>query len=77
MQTLYNEKAPKKATNLSINYDLLLKARRLKINLSATLEQALRAELALHKANEWKKQNRIAISAYNDFVQDNNAADEA
>ena len=39
MQDLYDINAPKKATNLSLNSDLLQKARSLKVNLSATLEQ--------------------------------------
>ncbi len=36
MQDLYDIHAPKKATNLSLNSDLLQKARDLKVNLSAT-----------------------------------------
>ena len=46
MQQLYDTTAPKKATNLSLNSDLLIKSRALNINLSATLEQALKHELA-------------------------------
>lgn len=41
MLELYNQTAPKKPTNLSINSDLLKKAKALEINLSATVEQAL------------------------------------
>lgn len=41
MATSYDHQAPKRPANLSINADLLAKARDLKINLSATLEQAL------------------------------------
>jgi antitoxin CcdA len=41
MKLVFNPKAPKRATNVSINSDLLTKARGLKINLSATLERAL------------------------------------
>ena len=37
----YNTQAPKKPTNVSINSDLLQKAKSLNINLSATLEHAL------------------------------------
>lgn len=40
MAELYNAAAPKKAANLSINSDLLQKARALNFNLSATLERA-------------------------------------
>ena len=71
MRKLYDTEAPKKATNLSINSDLLAKTRALNINLSATLEQALKRELAQAKAAKWAKKNKAAIKAYNDFVEEN------
>lgn len=70
MQALFDLKAPKKATNLSINSDLLSKSRELNINLSATLEHALKAELASVEASRWKAENKIAIRAYNEFVDE-------
>ncbi len=45
MNQVYDIQAPKKATNLSINGDLLQKARKLKVNLSATLENAIEEKL--------------------------------
>ena len=71
MQNLYNTNAPKKPTNLSVNSDLLAKTRALNINLSATLEQALRHELAQAEASKWATSNKAAIKAYNTFVEDN------
>ena len=71
MHHLYDENAPKKATNLTINSDLLLKTRALKINLSATLEQALLHELARSEAEKWADENKTAIDAYNAFVEEN------
>ena len=71
MQDLYDVHAPKKATNLSLNSDLLQKARSLKVNLSATLEQALRDKLKSIEAEKWKKENKAAIAAYNEFVAEN------
>ena len=71
MQNLYNTNAPKKPTNLSINSDLLAKTRALDINLSATLEQALKQQLAQAKATKWGETNKTAIQAYNTFVEDN------
>ncbi|MBT0588108.1 type II toxin-antitoxin system CcdA family antitoxin [Alteromonas oceanisediminis] len=68
MTDLYDLTAPKKATNLSLNSDLLNKARGLKINLSATLEQALNDKLKTEAAAKWKKDNAAAIEAYNEFV---------
>ncbi len=71
MQTLFDSNAPKKATNLSLNSDLLKKTKALNINLSATLEQALRKKLAEKEAVKWIKENKRAIQAYNDFVDEN------
>jgi antitoxin CcdA len=71
MQNLYDANAPKKSTNLSVNSDLLAKTRALNINLSATLEQALRHELAQAEASKWAKDNKVAIKAYNNFVEEN------
>ncbi len=71
MQSLYDTNAPKKPTNLSLNSDLLAKTRALNINLSATLEQALKRELAQAEAAKWAKTNKAAIRAYNSFVEEN------
>ena len=70
MQTLYDQNAPKKPTNLSINSDLLKKAKDLEINLSATLEQALTQQLKAKQAQAWLKQNKSAIDAYNKSVEE-------
>ncbi|HDZ46976.1 hypothetical protein LCGC14_0155350 [marine sediment metagenome] len=69
MAALYNTAAPKKAANLSVNSDLLQKSRALNINLSATLERALREELAKYEASQWVEENRAAITSYNEFVE--------
>jgi len=69
MAELYNAAAPKKAANLSVNSDLLSKARELNINLSATLERALTEELSKRKAEQWVEENRAAIRSYNEFVE--------
>ncbi|MGH8354492.1 MAG: type II toxin-antitoxin system CcdA family antitoxin [Pseudomonas sp.] len=71
MQPTYNPKAPKKAANLSINADLLSKARELDINLSATLEQALAETLKQRQRERWLAENKDAIEAYNDHVEKN------
>lgn len=70
MQALYDQNAPKKPTNLSINSDLLSKSKALKINLSATLEQVLRSKLAKIEADNWKKENKRAIQAYNEMIDE-------
>ena len=60
--------APKKAANLSINRDLLDKAKALNINLSATLEESLRHKIRAAEGERWRQENKSAIEAYNDFV---------
>jgi antitoxin CcdA len=70
MSVLFDINAAKKPTNLSINSDLLIKCRELKVNLSATLESALKEKLAEAKAKQWAEENKNAINAYNDFVDE-------
>ncbi len=69
MPQFYDLKAPKKPTNLSINSDLLSKARKSKINLSATLERALAQKLRQTERENWKGENREAIEALNDLAE--------
>lgn len=69
MPQFYDSKAPKKPTNLSINSDLLLKARERKINLSATLEQALAQQLRQSEREKWKSENKEAIEALNELAE--------
>lgn len=68
MRTVYNTQAPKRAANLSINADLLSKAKELDINLSATLEQALIEALRKKLRDQWVAGNQAAIEAYNEHV---------
>jgi antitoxin CcdA len=71
MLPIYNPDAPKKAANLSINSDLLKKAKDLEINLSAALEQSLIEKIRIKQRDNWLAENRDAISAYNDLVETN------
>jgi len=71
MLQLYDETASKKATNLSINSDLLSKARELNINLSATLERALADELRTTERDKWLKNNKKAIDSLNELAERN------
>ena len=71
MQELYDKNAPKKATNLSINSNLLSKARSLDINLSATLEQALAAEVRNNERQKWLEENKKALENCNSLADNN------
>lgn len=69
MSQTYNPSAPKKPTNLSINSDLLAKARSLKLNLSATLESALADEVRKAERAQWLERNQNAIEASNKLAE--------
>jgi antitoxin CcdA len=60
---------PKSATNVSIRRDLLEAARASKIDLSATLEQALIEKLREAQQRQWREENRESITAYNQHVE--------
>ena len=77
MPQLFDENASKKATNLSINSDLLSKARKLNINLSATLEHALGSKLRKAERDYWLKNNKKAIGALNDLAEKNGLFSDA
>ena len=65
MRNAYSTQAPKKAANLSLNSELLAEAKRLNINLSATMEKALEKEVNQRRKTEWLEQNAVAINAHN------------
>lgn len=67
MKDTFSTHAPKKATNLSLNSELLAEAKRLNINLSATMEKALEKEVKQQLKAEWLAKNAEAIDACNDF----------
>lgn len=63
--------ATKKPTNVSINSELLMDARKFGLNLSAELEERLTETLRRRRAEQWLRDNREAIQAYNKFVEEN------
>jgi antitoxin CcdA len=65
----YDRSAPRKATNLSINSDLLRIARQLDLNLSKELEGHLERVVAEKRQERWLAENRKAIEAYNEHVE--------
>jgi antitoxin CcdA len=70
MQTnFFDQNAPKKSTNLSINSDLLRQAKEQRINISQALEQRLAELLREEKSRRWKEENREAIEDYNRRIE--------
>ena len=71
MPLAYDHSAAKKPTNVSINSSLLAKAKRLKLNLSATLEAALAEEVRKAERRQWLEENRDAIARSNSLAEEN------
>jgi antitoxin CcdA len=70
MSTLHFDiTAPKKATNLSINSDLLRQAKELNINLSQQVEGYLSELVRKAKEQQWLTENADAIAAYNERIE--------
>lgn len=74
MNLAYDLQAPKRPTNVNVNSDLLAKARARKIHLSATLESALSDIVTARQRELWLEENRAAIDAYNQLVEENGLA---
>ena len=60
---------PKKAANLSVDQDLLVRAKRLKLNLSEAFEAGLTEAIRKREREEWLLKNRAALDAYNKHVE--------
>ncbi len=74
LKTLYGpdiENGPKRPTNVSLNSRLLEEARALKINISRAAERGLALQIAEARAQAWKRENRAAIAAANEYVEKN------
>jgi len=76
MRNYFDTSASKKPTNLTVNSDLLETAKRMKINISATLEDALVNKVRQQMTTEWLSENRAAIESYNQFVEQNGVFSE-
>jgi antitoxin CcdA len=55
----------KRAVNLFVDAELLEEARRLRINISDTLERRLRMIVRTEQEQRWLEANKAAIEAYN------------
>ena len=67
----FDATAPKRPTNLTVNSDLLDTAKKLKINISATLEEALANKVRQETSDAWLAENKAAIEQYNEFIKEN------
>ena len=61
----------KRATNISLSFDLIEEAKRLDINISQACERGLEELVAKARAEQWLEQNRDAIESCNAWVEKN------
>ena len=69
MSAIYNENAVKKATNVTINSDLLQKAKSYKINISKNFEAFLVEIVKKREEQQWLEENKEAMDAFNEKVE--------
>ncbi|WP_428023766.1 type II toxin-antitoxin system CcdA family antitoxin [Arcobacter sp.] len=71
MTAIYDKTAKKKATNVSINSDLLEKAKYYKINISSSIEKTLEVLVKEKEVQLWEEENKEAINDYNNRIVQN------
>jgi antitoxin CcdA len=60
--------AKKRAVDLFVDAELLDEARRLRINISDTLERRLRSIVRAEQGKRWLEENQEAIASINSFI---------
>ena len=63
------DKAPKKATNLSLNAKVLETAKQLGMNISQTVDTLLAEEVKRRYWEKWRDDNREGFEAYNERIR--------
>ena len=61
--------ASRRAANLSLDADLLIEARAMKINLSRAAEDGIARAVAAERARVWAKENADVIRSNIDYVE--------
>ncbi|WP_311270902.1 type II toxin-antitoxin system CcdA family antitoxin [Sphingobium sp. WCS2017Hpa-17] len=69
MMTRHERMTARKATNLSLDVDLVADAKALGINLSRACEEGLRKEIAAERGRRWQEENAAGIAASNAYVE--------
>ena len=70
LRTYNKEKSLKKATNLTLNTEVLAEAKKLGINLSKTCDAYLESLVKQEKERRWKLENSEFIASYNKTVNE-------
>lgn len=65
-----NDKSLKKATNLTLNAEVLAEAKKLGINISKACDAFLESLVRQEKERLWKLENADFITSYNKTIED-------
>ena len=68
MGALYDEKAPRRAVNLSLNSDLVSKARSCGLNLSGIAEEAIKREVARIARERFEAEIRRGVEEHEAYL---------
>ena len=61
---------PRKSTSLSLDADLIARAKAAGVNLSRAAEAGIEQDVRRAEAERWKEENKDAFEAYNRFVEE-------
>ncbi len=61
----------RRPVNLSLDPSLVAEARELGVNVSRACEKGLTEELAKARGERWLRENRAALLAWNDWIEEN------
>jgi antitoxin CcdA len=64
-----NAHSRRRATNLTLDEEVVNEARELKLNVSRIVEERLREVVAQERARNWVAENRAAFEAFSRFVE--------
>lgn len=61
---------PRKSTSLSLDADLIARAKDAGVNLSRAAEAGIEQDVRRAEAERWKQDNKAAFEAYDKFVEE-------
>lgn len=64
-------RAPRRPVNVSLDSELVADAKKLGVNLSRACERGLSEDLAKARGERWLLENRAALLAWNDWIEEN------
>lgn len=73
---VYNTEAVKRPVNLTLNSDLIARAREEGLNLSALAEDAIAAEMARRHRAKWDAEVRQACLAHDEYLKEHGSLSE-